>query len=207
MLISLHELVSKYKINFNGILHVGAHECEELTDYERYISRNKILWVEALPSKVELCKNKFPNINIENAIVSDVIENVVFNVSNNGQSSSILEFGLHSHYHPNVEYVNSFQGTTSLLKNILSNYDIEYNFLNFDIQGAELKALKGMNEYLFKVDYLYTEVNSDYVYKECALINELDDYLRKFNLIRVETKWTDCKWGDAFYIKSNLINH
>jgi hypothetical protein len=42
-----------------------------------------------------------------------------------------------------------------LLKNIICNYNIEYNFLNLDIQGAELKALKGMEEYLNDVDYLY----------------------------------------------------
>ena len=73
--------------------------------------------------------------------------------------------------------------------------------MNFDIQGAELKALKGMEEHLSAVDYLYTEVNSDYVYKGCALIGELDEYLQRFGLFRVETKWTDCKWGDAFYIR------
>ena len=100
MLIPLHDLVRKYNIQFKGILHVGAHECEELADYERHISRNKILWVEALPGKVSLCKERYPNVLIENAIVSDVIEDVVFKVSNNGQSSSILDFGLHSHYHP-----------------------------------------------------------------------------------------------------------
>lgn len=150
---------------------------------------------------------KFNNINIENAIVSDVVENIEFNVSNNGQSSSILEFGLHSQYHPDVHYVTSFKGKTSLLKNILPKYNIDYNFLNFDIQGAELKALKGMEEHLYNVDYLYTEVNSDYVYKGCALVEELDEYLSKFGLIRVETKWTEFKWGDAFYIKKKLINH
>ena len=37
MLISLHDLVKKYNINFKGILHVGAHECEELNDYLRYL--------------------------------------------------------------------------------------------------------------------------------------------------------------------------
>jgi len=206
MLISLHQLVKKYNISFQGILHVGAHECEELNDYERYISRDKILWVEALPHKVEMCKSRYPNINIENAIVSDVIENVVFNVSNNGQSSSILEFGLHSQYHPHVHYISTFEGTTTLLKNILPKYNIQYNFLNFDIQGAELKALKGMGEYLQKVDYLYTEVNNDYVYKDCALIDELDNYLNQFDLHRVETNWTSYKWGDAFYIRKNLIN-
>jgi len=207
MLIPLHQLIQKYNIVFKGILHVGAHECEELNDYEQYICRDKILWIEALPVKVELCKNKYPGINIENAIVSDVVENVVFKVSNNGQSSSILDFGLHSKYHPHVHYTNAFEGQTTLLKNILPKYNISYNFLNFDIQGAELKALKGMDEYLHSVDYLYTEVNSDYVYKDCALVCELDEYLKQFGLVRVETKWTDFKWGDAFYIKSNLINH
>jgi FkbM family methyltransferase len=201
MLIPLHELVKKYNVNFKGILHVGAHECEEIKDYEHYISREKILWVEALPDKVDFCKQKFQNLNIENAVVSDTIENVVFKVANNGQSSSILDFGLHSQYHPHVHYVTTFECETQLLKNILPKYNIDYNFLNFDIQGAELKALKGMEEYLQKVDYLYTEVNSDQVYKGCAIITELDDYLNNFNLIRVETKWTDCKWGDAFYIR------
>ena len=205
MLIPIHQLIKKYNVQFKGILHVGAHECEELKDYEQYLPRNKILYIEALPDKVELCKNRFPNINIENAIVSDVIENVVFNVSNNGQSSSILEFGLHSQYHPDVHYIASFQETTALLKNILPKYNIDYNFLNFDIQGAELKALKGMGEYLHNVDYLYSEVNRDHVYIGCALITELDNYLINFGLIRVETKWTDCKWGDAFYIKKKFL--
>ena len=207
MLIILHELIKKYNINFQGILHVGAHECEELKDYEMYISRDKILWIEALPGKIQLCKDKYPGINIENAIVSDKIEDVVFKVSNNGQSSSILDFGLHSQYHPHVHYITTFNGKTSLLQDILPKYNINYNFLNFDIQGAELKALKGMENYLHNVDYLYTEVNSDYVYKDCALITELDEYLIQFGMVRIETIWTEYKWGDAFYIKYNLINH
>jgi FkbM family methyltransferase len=206
MLIPLDNLVKKYNINFKGILHVGAHECEELKDYERYISREKILWIEALPEKVEISKSRYPGINIENAIASDTVESVTFKVSNNGQSSSILDFGLHSHYHPQVHYVTTFQGTTTLLKDILPKYDINYNFLNLDIQGAELKALKGMDQYLDKVDYIYTEVNSDYVYKDCALIGELDDYLSRFGLTRVETQWTDYKWGDAFYIRNSLVS-
>lgn len=202
MLIPLHSLVKKYNINFKGILHVGAHECEELNDYELYINRNKILWIEALPNKVELCKQLFPGLLIENAVVSDEIKNVRFNVSNNGQSSSILDFGLHEVFHPHVKYVSSFESETKILKDIICKYNIEYNFLNFDIQGAELKALKGMSEYLNKVDYLYTEVNSDYVYKDCALITELDSFLLPYGLHRVETQWCEnFRWGDAFYIR------
>ena len=191
MLIPLEYLIQKYNIQFKGILHVGAHECEELGAYEKYIGRDKILWVEALSNKVELCRNVYPNLLIVNAIVSDVVEKVRFNVSNNGQSSSILEFGLHSQYHPEVHYVGYYEGETKLLKDVIHKYNISYNFLNFDIQGAELKALKGMEEYLNDVDYLYTEVNSDYVYKDCALVTELDEYLLKFGLVRVETSWTE----------------
>lgn len=203
MLIPLHSLVQKYDIHFSGILHVGAHECEEINDYERYISRDKILWVEALPGKVEFSKSKFQNLLIENAVVSDTIENVKFNISNNGQSSSILEFGLHSQYHPQVHYIGSFECETKLLKDIIPKYDINFNFLNFDIQGAELKALKGMEDFLPMVDYLYTEVNSNQVYKDCATIGELDDYLKPFGLVRVETKMTPFEWGDAFYIRKS----
>ena len=202
MLISLHDLVKKYNIKFKGILHVGAHECEEINDYCMYIAPNMILWIEALEDKVQLCKSRYPNTFIENAVVSDKVEIVKFNRSNNGQSSSILELGLHKHFHPHVWYTNSYEVETKMLKDFIYKYNIEYNFLNLDIQGAELKALKGMEEYLPKVDYVYTEVNSDYVYENCCIITELDSYLEKFGLFRVETKWCEnFRWGDAFYLR------
>jgi len=202
MLISLDDLVKKYNINFKGILHVGAHECEEIVDYDKYISRDKMLWIEAMKDKVDFCKEKYTGIHIEQAVISDKIEKVTFNISNNGQSSSILDFGLHSHFHPHVIFVNSIEIETKLLKDIICNYDIDYNFLNLDIQGVELRALKSMEEYLSKIDYIYTEVNSDYVYKDCNLVTEIDDYLKEFGFDRVETIWYgDCRWGDAFYIR------
>ena len=145
MLISLHELVRKYNIQFKGILHVGAHECEEMKDYYHYITGDKILWVEAMQDKVDLCKAIYPAINIEQAVISDKIEKITFKISNNGQSSSILDFGLHSHFHPEVVFVNSIETETKLLKDVICKYDIDYNFINLDIQGAELKALNQKN--------------------------------------------------------------
>lgn len=201
MLIPLDFLLKKYNINIKGILHVGAHECEELPEYEKLLPRNKILWIEAMPHKVQECKNRIPNLLIENVVASDTVERVKFNVSNNGQSSSMLEFGVHQYYYPSIRYIGYYECETQLLKNVICKYDIDYNFLNFDIQGAELKALKGMEPYLDKVDYLYTEVNSDYVYKNCALIGEIDEYLMQYGLVRVETVWCANKWGDAFYIR------
>ena len=58
MLIPLDYIVQKYSVHFTGILHVGAHECEELSGYDKYISRDKMLWIEALPDKVNFCKRQ-----------------------------------------------------------------------------------------------------------------------------------------------------
>ena len=59
-----------------------------------------------------------------------------------------------------------------------------------------------MNDYLKHIDYIYTEVNSEYVYKNCALIPEIDEYLSKYGFIRVASKQAgNCGWGDALYIK------
>ena len=47
MLIKINELLRKYDLKIKGILHVGAHECEELLDYMRAgVKMNNIYWVE-----------------------------------------------------------------------------------------------------------------------------------------------------------------
>jgi len=200
MLIPLDWLVQKYGVRFTGVIHVGAHECEEIFAYERYLERDTVVWVEALPDKVDFCRARFPGVLIENAVVSDCVESVVFHRSNNGQSSSILDFGTHAVHHPQVWYVGDFEVLTQRLDSILEKYTVPFNFVNLDIQGAELKALKGMD--LSSIQYIYTEVNSDYVYKGCCLVTEIDEYLEPFGFKRVETSWCgETGWGDAFYIK------
>jgi len=209
MIITVDSLIEKYGIKISGILHVGAHDCQELSTYETYIDRSKILWIEAMEDRVESNRQRFPGILIEHAVVSDTEETVIFNKScGDGLSSSILELGIHKELHPWVYYESSYPVQSKVLRNILCKYETTcFNFLNLDIQGAELKALKGMEEYLPKVDYIYTEVNSDYIYKDCALIGEIDEFLGKYGFTRVETSWNDSQpdntrnWGDAFYMR------
>ena len=70
-----------------------------------------------------------------------------------------------------------------------------------DIQGAEFLALKGMKNNLKYLDYIYLEVNDTHVYENCGLISDIDDFLREYGFIRVETCMTDFHWGDALYIR------
>ena len=53
---------------------------------------------------------------------------------------------------------------------------------------------------------LLTEVNIDYTYKDCTLIDKLDNLLELNGFKKINQYiWTDHTYGDAIYIKSNLI--
>ena len=57
-------------------------------------------------------------------------------------------------------------------------------------------------KYLNDINYIYSEVNTEKVYKDCALIEEIDVFLKERNFIRVACKMCgNYGWGDAFYVK------
>ena len=212
MYVSLKEIIKKYNINIRGIIHLGGCKGEELFSYFKNDVSNVIL-VEANPELIKFLKikkffyNTFTkmNIKIENFAATDNDGDILnLNVTNNIQSSSILKLYKHSTLHPEVKVVKEIK-VKSLTINTLFNrdYDIQnYNFMNLDIQGAELLALKGSDKILKNLNAIYTEINYDEIYKDCALIEELDDYLKIFNFKRVFTTTPESEyWGDALYLR------
>jgi FkbM family methyltransferase len=207
MLIKFNDIVNKYGLP-KGIIHIGAHLMEEREDY---ISQglNNTIWIEANPkvySNIEFVNNEPNNERVFNYAISDEDNKLYeFNITNNGQSSSILKLDKHKIHHPQIHVsdvinVNSKRMETLLLEN---NINIDnYDFLNIDIQGAELLALKGFGNLLNNIKYIYTEINTNTLYKDCALVSEIDEYLSKYGFKRVETSMTEFEWGDALYIKN-----
>lgn len=199
MLIDFDYLVKKYKINAKGVLHLGASEGQEAPTYAKY--GYKMAFVEALPDVYAKLTSNVKGLNAEcyNACVSDTQKEVTFNVANNGgQSSSYLKFGTHTRMHPEVRFTNKLTMVTTTVNELIDNLE-DYDILVMDLQGAELDALKGTKLDGFK--WIYTEVNFEHVYKDCALVNELDNYLYDFK--RVETKkLPGLTWADALYILS-----
>lgn len=202
MLIDFSTIVQEYKnIPIRGIMHIGAHECEEDQSY-RNNGISDIVWIEAIPSLYEKMKSK--GHNVHNYVVSDVVEDIVLNIANNGQSSSILELGTHALYYPNITYVGEYSTSTNTIANIYKDLNLDpkaYNFWNLDIQGVELRALRGAGDILKNVDFIYTEVNTEHVYKNCGTIGELDKYLENYGFVRTRTAMTEYGWGDALYVK------
>lgn len=206
MLIPFSNITKKYNMKIHGILHIGAHNCEELEAYNNYgLNNSQIIWIEANPKLVEENLKVDKTRIIKNFICCETDQGKTkLNIANNGQSSSILELGTHAKSYPSIKYSDFVEVNNNRIDTMYDQEGIPKNFANFlniDIQGAELMALKGMGNLLDHFDYLYLEVNKDYVYKNCALVQEIDDYLLKYNYVRAETSWTKEKWGDALYIK------
>lgn len=207
MLISCEEvkqILSSNNIDIRGCFHIGAHECEEIHVYNRLgIKPEKIVWIDAIPSKVAEAKQRgIPN--VYNAVITDKNdEEVTFNISNNVQSSSVLEFGTHSQEYPSVVYVDKIKQKSITIDTFFERNNLDsanYDFWNFDIQGAELMALQGGINSIKHAKALYLEVNERELYKKCGLITDIDNFLSQYNFKRVVTRMTCHGWGDALYI-------
>jgi len=211
MLIDFHKAIKKYGFKVDNVLHVGAYNASELSFYKPHGARN-IHWIEANKQLcVGLRKRLDSKLNLVTcAVVSDKDgDTVKFNITNNTQSSSILELGEHKVLFPGIHYVDTEIRTTSTIDTIMKNTNIDgrVDFLSIDIQGAELLALQGATETLLKTDALLLEVNEVEVYKDCALLPEIDAFLSPYGIERVETgmfsehPFACHPWGDALYIR------
>lgn len=207
MLININDL--KFHKDVYGIIHIGAHECEERFNYLlnfHNLTDNDIVWIDALSDKVEEIKRKYPSINIFNECISNADNQIIkFNITNNLQSSSLLNLKEHLLEHPNIYVIKEIEMKTKTLKTFYNENNFQYNkfnFMNLDIQGAELLALKGAEEILNFVDFIYIEVNTKELYENCALIDDIDKYLFQFNFQKQSVYMTEHGWGDAFYVKN-----
>jgi FkbM family methyltransferase len=209
--IKLQDLISRHNLKIHGVIHLGAHNAEELEDYTACgISRT--VWVEANPNKIIGLLNRVLAIPGHSVFCFAAHETdglwLKLNVANNGESSSIFELHEHKELYPHIEMVESVSVPTRRVDSLFKQNGLDasaFNFVNVDIQGAELLALKGMSNMLDSIDYIYAEINIGELYKGCCKVEEIDEYLSKFNFSRVETKLADHHgtWGDALYIKEN----
>ena len=166
-----------------------------------------VIWIEANPHYENIIRDNVGDDKIIITGIGNVNNTLTFNVANNGQSSSFLEFGTHLEEHPGINFTEKINVPVKRMVDVINEYNIsinDYNFLNVDIQGYELEAFKGFDNQLHNFDFIYCEVNVKELYIGCPLIEDIDNYLEKFNFKRVLTDITGHGWGDAFYIKNNI---
>lgn len=202
MLLNFKELKAKYNMNISGIIHIGAHYGQEVSDYIENGVSNIILF-EPVKNTFKILCQRMENLNVDIklhniALGSSVKKTMMYISDNEGQSSSILQPVLHLSHHPDVY----FPDTEEVNVDILDNYDCNnHNCICMDVQGYELEVLKGASKTLKNINYVYCEVNRDEVYENNAYIENIDEFLNYYNFKRVETCWDGGIWGDALYVK------
>ena len=195
-------ILSKYNIIPTGVIHVGMHKAEEYPIYKQ-AGVSSILFIEANRELAHAWQNDDENCYVVHAAVSDRVEEVDFHITNNGESSSILELGDHAKIYPHIVNVETVKMRTTTLYAITKHLVIDegtWDILNLDIQGAELKALKGFGDWRW-IKAIFSEVNYREMYKGCALEPEITEFLSSKGFKKVEEVDTGCGWGDALYVK------
>lgn len=210
-LLNLTHLKRKYSLKVEKIVHVGAHEGQEVEEYLKVFSNVEINLFEPQTSLFATLETKFgksKNIFLYNfALGSSIGSSSMYSASNGGLSSSFYKPKDHLIEHPEIEFElkkDVFQIKTLNQLNILN-----VDFLNIDTQGYEMEVLKGSTDVLAKdVKYIILEVNKRELYEGCPLVSDIDKFLKEYNFIRTDTHyWNDSySWGDAFYIKKEYIN-
>jgi FkbM family methyltransferase len=207
MLLDFRKLTTKYSIKAEGVIHVGAHHA---TEHPQYVAAGikRFVYIEPCAATFTVLRNKFAahhHIQLFNVACGDVdCEQVMYTGSQNqGQSNSLLKMDKHTQIHPGITLPNTELVTVKRLDSLGLAHK-GYQLLVMDAQGYEGKIIQGSDKTLKQINYVYSEVNRDSVYKNCTLVDELDNLLHEFE--RVETgDWVGGMWSDAFYIRRTLI--
>jgi FkbM family methyltransferase len=212
MIIPLDKIIKDYDLKISGVLHIGAHIGQE---YQSYLDCGitNMVFFEPISKNGDELINRVPttkNIRIFQLALGNMKGYVEMHVdtTNEGQSSSILEPGTHLTLHPQVKFSEHTEIVAiNKLDNLISIDRSIYNMINIDVQGYELEVFKGAVKTLPFIDIIYSEVNIEEVYKGCALIGEIDNFLNEFNFKRVLTEFPKKEdgslfpWGDALYLR------
>ena len=203
MLISVEELVRAWSIKPSGVIHIGAHAAEESREYMRF-GWGPVIWVEANPQLIERIRENIPDEDLVlcAALWDESGQLIDLNVASNGHSSSLLRPALHLKEYPEILFNSQIKVHSQRLDSILTQIP---NFLNIDVQGAELHILRGMGQLIDSLDYIYTEVNEKELYVGCVKLSDLEKFLKINGFRRVcLRRFGKSGWGDALYVRKTI---
>lgn len=207
MLIPMDRLQSEYGVSPKGVLHVGAHLGEEAAAYHAAGVRY-VLWVEANPRLIGTLSDNvrpYSGHDVVRAAVSDTDgAPATLHLASFTMSSSLLPPKEHYRFYPHIRYPEEEPVETVTIDTLLERVGVlplGFDFLNLDIEGAELLALKGATKLLPFLKWVYAEVNHEEMYEGCALLPEMDAFLGAagFERIALQDAGYYHGWSDALF--------
>lgn len=201
----------QFSIQPAPLIHVGAHLVQERDEYHD-LGFEPVLWFEAQPeiaTRAQKILQTFENQELRNVGLWSTAgtELELFVAGNEGSSSSLLEPFLISASHPDVSCQASYKIKTSTLDLETVNSHDAFNVLVLDVQGAELEVLKGAEQLLENVNYIFSEISTLELYRNSPHAHELCEYLEKKGFLFAASHLNrNTGWGEGLFIRKELCD-
>ena len=148
--------------------------------------------------------SKNPRVIVMNKAVSDTEGTVSFYETNLNGSGSLLKVGELSEKSYDMINQEQFSVNTVTLDSVFQNSVIDV--LQIDVQGAELKVLKGAQQALERTKSVFSEISVNHgLYQGSVRLRELNDQLEMSGfhlaLLGTDTNLT----GNALFLKASKI--
>ena len=207
-MIDYRAVIARHNIVPKGVLHVGGYHGTENSHYIHMGFAHR-LFIEAAPATFEVLKKNMEGTGTycENYAISDVNGKMPFHVVDHDMSSSLLPLKEHSTIYPWIKETHTIEVEAIRLDELLAREpyrQMEFNFMNVDVQGAEMLVLGGAIQTLKKMDFLNLEINLDELYEGAPHVRDLDHFLEALGFTRADTVMVHGTWGDAIWVRNHL---
>ena len=198
------------------ILDIGSRDCCQSIEFYNSFPNAKIYAFECNPNTLDICKKNISQysdrITLIEGAVTDYDGNITFYPIN--QQKTVTTWidgnpGASSLFKSNGKYpIETYvQDEINVQCHRLDTIMMKYNILNVDViwmdlQGAELLALKSLDNYLHNVKYIHTEISHKEMYSGQVMFNELNNFILSNNFI-IKNKLSLSGWQeDVIYAKN-----
>jgi len=197
------------------MLDVGSRDAQVAILFKRYFPNASVYAFECNPPAIDLCRRNISKSGLKDIIlidkaVSDIPGKTDFYTVDERRMGNIGASSLYLASAFNPEGTRDAQCRIKVDAITLKQWAEENNvkmidLLWIDLQGAELKALKGMGELIRRVRFIYTEVEYQEMYVGQALFPEIDRYLAEHNfLIHRQSYIRNRYYGNILYVNKAI---
>lgn len=205
------------------ILDIGGCEGEETIRYSRLFPKASFYIFEPLPINVRRINQNLLKYDIKNTTIipvalsdeigtcklyksSGVPENIEVGLDwDFGNKSSSLLLPQKNNNPHWLKFNEEILVETITLDSFFTNNQLDkIDFIHMDVQGAELKVLKGAKKIIKNIKAIWLEVSEVELYKNQPLKYDIEEFMKNNGFKLIKTKM-DGQIGDQFYINKSYF--
>lgn len=210
---SLAVMLKQLNIHPNYVIHAGAHDLIESDIYAYYNAQ--VVAIECNPFVYQnllfRLKNQYKQMPIYACLwsTSGQEKQLYFYRNKTDGAGGLYLPDKMNDYIPDCKPTGDFFNCITItMDDIMIKYNLDkdrhkIDFLNVDLQGAELEFFKGANLLLEgqALKYIWCEVSWDSIYRDAPQLNDIDEYLAKYKFVRYGVREDSPNHGDALYVR------